>query len=423
MNLDEIEWPKLGPEGHALVAAAVARQYNRIASNLGAKQLEVPPTVFDSKPSLTRYRLRTASEVIITQPIRWRVKGVIPEQGIGAIYGPSGSAKTFLALDMAICIANGADWFGYRVKRCPVVYICLEGEGGLSVRLGAYSTKGAIPRNLHFLDQPLNLLDSKDVVDLIKAILDRGATQGLVIIDTLNRAAPGLDENSSVDMGKAISAAKTIQQSIGGLVLLVHHTGKDATKGMRGHSSLYAALDAAIEVRRSGDLREWSVAKAKDGADGMTHAFRLEVVKLDVDEDGDPVTSCVIQAATDATARQTKPLTSAQQIGMDTFMAAAFANRSEGERAVSASIEQWREEYYRRSTADNPDSKRRAFNRMRAEMVELGKLIVDGDVYRLPTGLQDFPWFQAKSGTDRDKSGTRPDCPAPGTGTDRDTPL
>jgi putative DNA primase/helicase len=348
MNLDDINWPELGPESHAMMAAAAARQYNRIASKLGAKPVDVPPSVFDPKPSLARYRLRTASEVILTQPIRWRVKGIIPEKGIGAIYGPSGSAKTFLALDMAIGIAQGAEWFGYRVRRCPVVYVCLEGEAGLSVRLGAYSTKGTIPRNIHFLDQPLNLLDSKDVVDLTTAIRGREATQGLVVIDTLNRAAPGLDENSSVDMGKAISAVKMIQQAVGGLVLLVHHTGKDAAKGMRGHSSLYAALDAAIEVRRSGDLREWSVAKAKDGADGMAHAFRLDVVALGVDEDGDPVTSCVIQAATGATARQSKPLTAAQQIGMETFMAAAFANRSEGERAVRASIEQWREEFYLR---------------------------------------------------------------------------
>ncbi len=392
MNLDEIEWPELGPKSHEMMAAAAARQYNRIASKLGAKPVEVPPSAFDPKPSLTRYRLRTASEVILTQPIRWRVKGIIPEKGIGAVFGPSGSAKTFLALDMAIGIAQGAEWFGYRVRRCPVVYVCLEGEAGLSVRLGAYSTKGTIPRNIHFLDQPLNLLDSKDVADLIAAIRDREATQGLVIIDTLNRAAPGLDENSSVDMGKAISAAKTIQQAIGGLVLLVHHTGKDSTKGMRGHSSLYAALDAAIEVRRSGDLREWSVAKSKDGADGMAHAFRLGVVELGVDEDGDPVTSCVIHPTTGATA-QTKPLTAAQQIGMDTFMAAAFANRSEAERAVSAPIEKWREEFYRRSTAANLDSKRRAFTRVRTDLVELGRLTLDGDIYRLPTELQDLPWL------------------------------
>src|SRR5690606_31022552 len=106
------------------------------------------------------------------------------------------------------------------------------------------------------------LLSPKDLKDLGMSIKARGSTDGVVIIDTLNRAAPGMDENSSVDMGHAIHAAKLIQQGLGGLVLLVHHSGKDAAKGMRGHSSLYAALDAASEVKRSGPDRVWSLAKA-----------------------------------------------------------------------------------------------------------------------------------------------------------------
>ena len=80
----------------------------------------------------------------------------------------------------------------------------------------------------------------------------------------------------------------------GGLVTVVHHSGKDATRGLRGHSSLFAALDAAVEVSRDGDRREWKVAKAKDGADGAAHPFRLEVMDLAPDDEGEPVTSCVV---------------------------------------------------------------------------------------------------------------------------------
>jgi putative DNA primase/helicase len=80
----------------------------------------------------------------------------------------------------------------------------------------------------------------------------------------------------------------------GGLVVLVHHTGKDSTKGLRGHSSLFAAMDAAIEVVRNGDRREWRVAKSKDGQDGGTHQFKLHVEPLGEDEHGDPITSCVV---------------------------------------------------------------------------------------------------------------------------------
>lgn len=95
-------------------------------------------------------------------------------------------------------------------------------------------------------------------------------------------------------MGLIVAALKDLQARLGGMVLAVHHSGKDATRGMRGHSSLLAALDACIEVTRDGDRREWKVAKAKDGIDGTAHPFRLQVVPLGFDEDGEPITSCVI---------------------------------------------------------------------------------------------------------------------------------
>lgn len=387
IEASKIEWPEITPDGRAMIEAAAARQYNDIAKKYGAKLVPVPTSNTDpkSRPD-TRYKMKSVRDVMMSEPIKWRVKGVIPERGIAAIYGPSGSGKSFLVVDMAISIAKGSDWFGYRVKPCPVVYVCLEGEAGLSVRLAAFQTKGSIPTGIEFIDQPANLLDTKDLRALVTAIRANQMGGGIVIIDTLNRAVPGMDENSSVDMGHAINACKLIQQAVGGLVLLVHHSGKDATKGMRGHSSLHAALDAAIEVKRSGDEREWSVAKAKDGADSKSHPFMLEVVDMGADSDGDAITSCVIRPIAGAGVRA-KPLTQIQQIGMDAFMAAASTNIGGTDKSVNAGLEQWRDEFYRRSTADNRDSRARSFHRVRATLVELGKLTNTADVYRLPAGF------------------------------------
>jgi hypothetical protein len=80
----------------------------------------------------------------------------------------------------------------------------------------------------------------------------------------------------------------------GGLVVLVHHTGKDESKGLRGHSSLFAAMDAVVTVSRDGDRREWRMGKSKDGADGEAHTFKLQVEPLGFDEHGDSLTSCVV---------------------------------------------------------------------------------------------------------------------------------
>ncbi|KVD37563.1 helicase [Burkholderia ubonensis] len=244
-----------------------------------------------------RYRLQSAADLLSAPPLRWLAQGVLPASGFAAVYGPSGSGKSFLVLDLCAAIADGAEWFGRRVNAAPVTYVCLEGEAGLSKRASAWSAHHGmpLPDRLRFVTQPLDLRQPEDVADLCAAVLAVGGRDGLLVIDTLNRAAPGTDENSSVDMGQLIDACKEAQRRLGGVVLLVHHTGKDATKGLRGHSSLYAALDAAIEVSRNDARREWSVAKSKDDADGGRHAFALRVVELGDDENGEPVTSCVVE--------------------------------------------------------------------------------------------------------------------------------
>ena len=242
--------------------------------------------------SAPRYKLLGADELRELPPLAWRVRGVLPAVGLAALYGPSASGKSFLAFDMAAAIAEGTPWFGCRVTAAPVVYCALEGEGGFKLRAQAWemSRGRALPNGLLMMMQPFRLTELQDVIDLA-AVVPPGA---VVVLDTLNRAAPTADENSSKDMGEILEATKTLQAATGGLVVLVHHTGKNAAAGLRGHSSLFAAMDAAIEVTRNGDRRDWSVAKSKDGMDGETHQFKLAVEVLGFEQAGETITSCVV---------------------------------------------------------------------------------------------------------------------------------
>ncbi|WP_426110416.1 AAA family ATPase [Massilia sp. PWRC2] len=269
-----------------------------------------------------RFNVLSGADLSQAPPLRWMVRGVLPLDGLAALYGPSGSGKSFLVLDVAAAVAAGAfDWFGRRVTQCPVTYCALEGEAGMGKRIAAWSMHNnkSVPDSLRFVAQPFDILDGKDVNDLAKAVQSAGGAGGLVILDTLNRAAPGADENSSVDMGRIIAAAKRLQGLTGGLVLLVHHTGKDATKGLRGHSSLYAALDGAIEVNKTDSRREWSVAKSKDDETGSVHPFKLEVVSLGYDDEGDEITSCVAVAddSSETVKRVRLPSGGNQKIALD----------------------------------------------------------------------------------------------------------
>ncbi|MCW5584035.1 MAG: AAA family ATPase, partial [Gammaproteobacteria bacterium] len=241
------------------------------------------------------YRLLSGDELLNAPPMRWIVQGVLPAEGLAALYGASGSGKSFLILDMAFAIATGEKfWFGHKITKKPVTYVALEGESGLGKRIKAWSIycNKSLPDNLRFITQPFNLL-STDITDLAKAIIGSCGANGLVVIDTLNRAAPGADENSSIDMGNIIASAKKLQNLIGGIILLVHHTGKDATKGLRGHSSLFAALDCAIEVIKTDYRREWSISKSKDDITGNSNPFKLEIVQIGIDENGNKITSCI----------------------------------------------------------------------------------------------------------------------------------
>ncbi|MGL1833050.1 AAA family ATPase [Rhodocyclaceae bacterium SMB388] len=270
----------------------------RLESRAGALALARSTEVVDQLvEERERFKLLTVADMIATPPQPYILKPLLPSSGIAAIYGPAGSGKTFLVLDIASSIEGGSTFFGYKSKACPVVYCGLEGAGGLPQRARAIQVakaRGAGHR-LRFITAPLSLLNPDDLDELACRIHEEGMNGGVVVIDTLNAASPGADENDSRDMGRIIQGAKRLQAMVGGLVLLVHHSGKDATRGLRGHSSLLAALDAAIEVRREGDRREWALVKSKDASDGEAHPFKLEVVELGFDEDGDPITSCVVQ--------------------------------------------------------------------------------------------------------------------------------
>jgi hypothetical protein len=270
-----------------------------------------------SHPSTNRFRLLDRAAIMAIQPSRWRVKGLLPATGIAAIFGPSGSGKSFLAKDLGASIALGQDWFGHRTTRSDVTYVMLEAEGGLRNRVEAWEVHNAklLPTGFKALAQPFQLAEPEQVEEL-GAILPPG---GVVIVDTLNRAAPGLDENSSQDMGRIIAGMKRLQELTGGLVLAVHHTGKDASKGMRGHSSLHAALDGAIEVERSAAGRHWSAAKVKDGEDGKQVAFQLHRIVLGIDGDGDEVSSCAVGPDSGALFRKPEPSGKNQKPALSTI--------------------------------------------------------------------------------------------------------
>ena len=242
--------------------------------------------------------LRTIADLMLDASSHYIVRGLVPSRGLIAVFGPPGSGKSFCVMDLVFHIAIGSsDWFGRRLVQAPVAYVALEGQGGLKRRIRAWQAHGArvAPANVRFRTGDLSLLGPEDVQELAQDILAELGVGTVTVIDTLSRAAAGGDENSSTDMSRLIANSELLGMLVSGPVLLVHHTGKNTDKGMRGHSSLLGAVDTAIEVTYANGQRSWKVAKAKDDQAGGEQAFELVSYPVETDQWGDEVRSCAVQ--------------------------------------------------------------------------------------------------------------------------------
>jgi hypothetical protein len=222
--------------------------------------------------------------------VPWIIKGVLPQAEVGILYGQSGSGKTFFVLDLAATVARGADWRGRKVSECRVVYVAAEAREGVKKRMDAYDQHvcpdGARP---DIIASAPNLLSS-DTQQLADAI----GHAGLIILDTMAASHSG-DENSAKDMGLFLAACKDLSLATGAMVLAVHHTGKEDSKGMRGSSALFAGADFVMEVFKNDKEHGAVLSKSRDDATGSSFSFVLKRVVVGHDDEGDEVTTCVVE--------------------------------------------------------------------------------------------------------------------------------
>lgn len=271
-----------------------------------AQTAEAPPAPVEGRTS--PYRIVSSADLMVSKPQRWIVRDLIPRADLGMLYAVGGAGKTFFALDLALHIATGVQWRDKATEQRRVLYICAEGSGAFGVRMraalqgDANLAGGMADPDCVFdtLTGAPNFLDDKAINQLIKQAAGLGGYQ-FVVIDTLAQVTPGGNENSGEDMGGVIGNCRKFNTAFGAFVLILHHPGKDESKGARGWSGIRGALDVELEITRAGDSRVARVTKQKDGIDGGQFGFRLDPLDLvDVlDEDGFPVVSCRVEVLAD----------------------------------------------------------------------------------------------------------------------------
>lgn len=259
----------------------------------------VAPTSETPAPAAptNRFKFQQFADYLDRKAISWIIKRILPQAEIGVVYGESGAGKSFFALDLVMSVATGTPWKDRQVAQGTVAYICAEGAGGFALRMKAYAEHHDIDGTtvpLHVLAGAPNFLDRADIKDLVSS-LKKLPNLLLIVVDTLAQVTAGGNENSGEDMGRALSHCKTLHQVTGAMVLMVAHSGKDASKGIRGWSGIKGALDVEVLVEKSGEYHSATITKMKDGSgEGEQHGFKLNMVSLGTEPDGEPITSCVL---------------------------------------------------------------------------------------------------------------------------------
>jgi hypothetical protein len=224
------------------------------------------------------------------EPVEWLIEGVIPVGSFTALYGPPGSFKSFIALDIAEAIATGRTWMGKPVKKQgPVLYLCGEGFGGVGARIKAiklhHLTEDGAP--IYIVRHQLNLRSSAEdfnalMMAVVTLVEETGIEFCLAIVDTLARAFGGGNENDTADMMAFVVSMGKIQEFLNCALTVLHHSGKDVAKGMRGSSSLLGAVDTELELLRfEGQMKGvLTISKQKDGV--QNERFGFEMVEVEI---------------------------------------------------------------------------------------------------------------------------------------------
>ncbi len=246
------------------------------------------PQLSSSSPGLSKkiesrslWRLIPADEIIERPPIRWLLDGKIPEGGLSVLYGRSGSGKSFLTLMWALMIA----------QQRTVIYVAPEGSYQERLRAWQIHHNYDPLGQLFFFEQIVHLTDPDQLNTFIDLVLP--SQPAMIVFDTLAWVMTG-DENKQEDMQKLMEACLKIQETTGAAVLLVHHTNKAGT--YRGSSVLHGAADAMMEVENDDGVIKLTSFKGKESGEFDTEYYRQLTITTRENEDGDPVTSCVLEA-------------------------------------------------------------------------------------------------------------------------------
>jgi hypothetical protein len=234
------------------------------------------------------------------------------------------------------------------------------------VRVEAYERQhGIIAGSIRYISEPFDLRLASHVEHLITTVEAAGFTPDLIVLDTLARLIPGADENTSKDMGEAVSAMDTLRRHFEATVLVIHHPGKKGGPE-RGSGALRGAADVMIEVTsESQNTAILRCDKMKDAEEFKSLLVHFELHEIDDERTSLAVTSAgALSGLRTTNGRNTNQKNRALLILEEKF----------GENGATHG--EWREQFER-----DTGKKGRTFNRELKALKQQGLVWQDGNRY------------------------------------------
>lgn len=330
--------------------------------------------------------LEHIADIELTTP-EFLIEDILEKKSVSELFGASGSGKSFIAIDMACCISNGKPFHSFETTKGSVIYVAGEGRRGVVRRIYAWTQfHNAEVRDLSlFVSRKSVGFRNPDDLNNLKSELRElrliEINPSLIIIDTLARNFGEGDENNTADMSGFIAAIDDMNDEFECATLIVHHSGHGDKGRSRGSSALKGALDSEYMITKDADRVYMKCTKMKDDEGPAPLAFYLIPVELK-DKDGDPIPCAVLEFRGEHTTKSFR-LTPTLAYAYQTFNEAA-ADKGQtvfDNTPRQVELEEWRKVFYRKSTQENQEAKRKAFERARKDLVLKGFLSVENDIY------------------------------------------
>lgn len=262
---------------HAIVGSG-SSTFGPAAANLSS----APAT-----PYAGRFKgIAFADRLQIAEP-PWLIPNWLPDDATAMIFGAKGTLKSFVALDIALSVAAGVSCLGQRPLRQGRTFFC--GAEGLRMLAKARTTAWLLAHGLepatilpiHFLPPP-RLAIAGETEEFANRLTElcAGERPALIVLDTFSKIMSGLDESKPADVAQFIRFVEALREAFDCPILTLHHLGKDAGRGARGHSSIIADQETLIELEAEKPIVRAMVRYHKDAENPPPFQWELRNVAM-----------------------------------------------------------------------------------------------------------------------------------------------